>query len=205
MFIVTIILLLCVALCIFIAYKIFNPRKSEDPMDVIMSWVCAIGVGIVTGLFLGGACIGLIASRDADYKITTIYKNGINANVTVTSNKSIVAFDNDAIIENKNYENSLTADIFGITNAAETVDDKEMDDGTLVLTKNQAKLSKSLDTVIVNGPLKNAKVERIEYGTRKLTYKVFGSIVYDTATETVAKVTTVHTGDYGDLDKLLNK
>lgn len=205
MFIVTLILLLCVALCTFITYKIFNPRKSEDPMDVIMSWVCAIGVGIVTGLFLGGACIGLIASRDADYKITTIYKNGIDANVTVTSNKSIVAFDNDAIVENKNYEDSLTADIFGITDAAETADDKEVSDGTLVLTKNQAKLSKSLDTVIVNGPLKNAKVERIEYGTRKLTYKIFGSIVYDTATETVAKVTTAHTGDYGDLDKLLNK
>lgn len=205
MLIITIILLPCVALCTFIAYKIFNPRKSEDPMDAIMSWVCAIGVGVVTGLFLGGACIMAVASRDADYKITTIYKNGIDANVAVTTNKSVVAFDNDAIIENKNHENSLTADIFGITDAAETADDKEMDDGTLVLTKNQAKLSKSLDTVIVNGPLKNTKVERIEYGTRKLTYKIFGSIVYDTATETVAKVTTAHTGDYGDLDKLLNK
>lgn len=205
MLIITIILLPCVALCTFIAYKIFNPRKSEDPMDVIMSWVCAIGVGIVTGLFLGGACIGIVASRDADYKITTIYKNGIDANVTVTTNKSVVAFDNDTIVENKNYEDSLTADIFGITDAAETVDDKEMDKGTLVLTKNKAKLSKSLDTVIVNGPLKNAKVKRIEYGTRKLTYKLFGSIVYDTATETVARVTTTHTGDYGDLDKLLNK
>ena len=146
-----------------------------------------------------------VASRDVDYKITTIYKNGIDANVTVTTNKSVVAFDNDAIVENKNYEDSLTADIFGITDAAEAVDDKEMDKGTLVLTKNKAKLSKSLDTVIVNGPLKNAKVTRIEYGTRKLTYKIFGSIVYDTATETVAKVTTAHTGDYGDLDKLLNK
>ena len=205
MLIITIILLPCVALCTFIAYKIFNPRKSEDPMDAIMSWVCAIGVGIVTGLFLGGACIGIVASRDADYKITTIYKNGIDANVTVTTNKSVVAFDNDTIVENKNYEDSLTADIFGITDAAKTVDDKEMDDGTLVLTKNQAKLSKSLDTVIVNGPLKDAKVERIEYGTRKLTYKLFGSVVYDTSTETVAKVTTVHTGDYADLDKLLNK
>lgn len=205
MLIITIILLPCVALCTFIAYKIFNPRKSEDPMDAIMSWVCAIGVGIVTGLFLGGACIGIVASRDADYKITTIYKNGIDANVTVTTNKSVVAFDNDTIVENKNYEDSLTADIFGITDAAKTVDDKEMDDGTLVLTKNQAKLSKSLDTVIVNGPLKDAKVERIEYGTRKLTYKLFGSVVYDSSTETVAKVTTVHTGDYADLDKLLNK
>lgn len=204
MFIVTLILLLCVALYTFIAYKISNPRKSEDPMDAIASWVCAIGVGIVTGLFLGGFCIIAVASRDADYKITTIYKNGIDANVTVTTNKSVVAFDNDAIVENKNYEDSLTADIFGITDAAETVDDKEIDKGTLVLTKNQAKLSKSLDTVIVNGPLKNAKVERIEYGTRKLTYKIFGSII-DTATETVAKVTTAHTGDYGDLDKLLNK
>lgn len=205
MLIITIILLPYVALCTFIAYKIFNPRKSEDPMDTIMSWVCAIGVGIVTGLFLGGACIIVVASRDADYKITTIYKNGIDANVTVTTNKSVVAFDNDAIIENKNYKDSLTADIFGITDAAEAVDDKEMDDGTLVLTKNKAKLSKSLDTVIVNGPLKNAKVERIEYGTRKLTYKIFGSIVYDTTTETIARVTTAHTGDYGDLDKLLNK
>lgn len=205
MLIITIILLPCVALCAFIAYKIFNPRKSEDPMDAIMSWVCAIGVGIVTGLFLGGACIIVVASRDADYKITTIYKNGIDANVTVTTNKSVVAFDNDAIIENKNYKDSLTADIFGITDAAEAVDDKEMDDGTLVLTKNKAKLSKSLDTIIVNGPLKNAKVERIEYGTRKLTYKIFGSIVYDTTTETIARVTTAHTGDYGDLDKLLNK
>lgn len=205
MLIITIILLPCVALCTFIAYKIFNPRKSEDPMDATMSWVCAIGVGIVTGLFLGAACIMAVASRDADYKITTVYKNGIDANVTVTSNKSIVAFDNDAIVENKNYEDSLTADIFGITDAAETVDDKEIDKGTLVLTKNQAKLSKSLDTVIVNGPLKNAKVKRIEYGTRKLTYKLFGSIVYDTTTETVARVTTVHTGDYADLDKLLNK
>lgn len=205
MLIITIILLPCVALCTFIAYKIFNPRKSEDPMDAIMSWVCAIGVGIVTGLFLGGACIIVVASRDADYKITTIYKNGIDANVTVTTNKSVVAFDNDAIVKNKNYEDSLTADIFGITDTAETVDDKEMDKGTLVLTKNQAKLSKSLDTVIVNGPLKNAKVTRIEYGTRKLTYKLFGSIVYDTSTETVAKVTTTHTGDYADLDKLLNK
>ena len=205
MLIITIILLPCVALCTFITYKIFNPRKSEDPMDAIMSWVCAIGVGVVTGLFLGGACIGIVASRDADYKITTIYKNGIDANVTVTTNKSVVAFDNDTIVENKNYEDSLTADIFGITDAAETVDDKEMDKGTLVLTKNQAKLSKSLDKVIVNGPLKNAKVERIEYGTRKLTYKLFGSVVYDTSTETVAKVTTVHTGDYADLDKLLNK
>lgn len=205
MFIVTLILLLCVALCTFIAYKIFNPRKSEDPMDAVISWVCAIGVGIVTGLFLGGACIGIVASRDADYKITTIYKNGIDANVTVTSNKSGVAFENDAIIENKNYEDSLTADIFGITDAADTADNEEVSDGTLVLTKNQAKLSKSLDTVIVNGPLKNAKVKRIEYGTRKLTYKIFGSIVYDTATETVARVTTVYTGDYGDLDKLLNK
>ena len=174
-------------------------------MDVIVSWGCAIGVGIVTGLFLGGACLMVVASRDADYKITTIYKNGIDANVTVTANKSVVAFDNDAIVENKNYEDSLTADIFGITDAAETVDDKEIDDGTLVLTKNKAKLSKSLDTVIVNGPLKNAKVERIEYGTRKLTYKIFGSIVYDTTTETVARVTTTHTGDYADLDKLLNK
>ena len=205
MLIITIILLPCVALCTFIAYKIFNPRKSEDPMDAIMSWVCAIGVGIVTGLFLGGACIGIVASRDADYKITTIYKNGIDANVTITTNKSVVAFDNDTIVENKNYENSLTADIFGITDAAKTVDDKEMDKGTLVLTKNKAKLSKSLDTVIVNGPLKNAKVKRIEYGTRKLTYKLFGSIVYDASTETVAKVTTTHTGDYADLDKLLNK
>ena len=205
MLIIAIILLPCVALCTFIAYKIFNPRKSEDPMDATMSWVCAIGVGVVTGLFLSGACIMAVASRDADYKITTVYKNGIDANVTVTTNKSIVAFDNDAIVENKNYEDSLTADIFGITDAAETVDDKEMDKGALVLTKNQAKLSKSLDTVIVNGPLKNAKVERIEYGTRKLTYKIFGSIIYDTATETVAKVTTAHTGDYGDLDKLLNK
>lgn len=205
MLIITIILLPCVALCTFIAYKIFKPRKSEDPMDAIMSWVCAIGVGIVTGLFLGGACIMAVASRDVDYKITTIYKNGIDANVTVTTNKSVVAFDNDAIVENKNYEDSLTADISGITDAAETVDDKEMDKGTLVLTKNQAKLSKSLDTVIVNGPLKNAKVTRIEYGTRKLTYKIFGSIVYDTATETVARVTTAHTGDYGDLDKLLTK
>lgn len=205
MLIITIILLPCVAPCTFIAYKIFNPRKSEDPMDAIMSWVCAIGVGIVTGLFLGGACIGIVASRDADYKITTIYKNGIDANVTVTTNKSVVAFDNDTIVKNKNYKDSLTADIFGITDAAETVDNKEMDDGTLVLTKNKAKLSKSLDTVIVNGPLKNAKVERIEYGTRKLTYKIFGSIVYDTTTETVARVTTAHTGDYGDLDKLLNK
>lgn len=205
MLIITIILLPCVALCTFIAYKIFNPRKSEDPMDAIMSWVCAIGVGIVTGLFLGGACIGIVASRDADYKITTIYKNGIDANVTVTTNKSVVALDNDTIVKNKNYKDSLTADIFGITDAAETVDNKEMDDGTLVLTKNKAKLSKSLDTVIVNGPLKNAKVERIEYGTRKLTYKIFGSIVYDTTTETVARVTTAHTGDYGDLDKLLNK
>lgn len=205
MLIITIILLPCVALCTFIAYKIFNPRKSEDPMDATMSRVCAIGVGLVTGLSLGCACIGIVASRDADYKITTIYKNGIDANVTVTTNKSVVAFDNDAIIENKNYEDSLTANIFGITDAAETVDDKEIDKGTLVLTKNQAKLSKSLDKVIVNGPLKNAKVERIEYGTRKLTYKIFGSIVYDTATETVAKVTTAHTGDYGDLDKLLNK
>lgn len=205
MLIITIILLPYVALCTFIAYKIFNPRKSEDPMDTIMSWVCAIGVGIVTGLFLGGACIIVVASRDADYKITTIYKNGIDANVTVTTNKSVVAFDNDAIIENKNYKDSLTADTFGITDAAEAVDDKEMDDGTLVLTKNKAKLSKSLDTVIVNGPLKNAKVERIEYGTRKLTYKIFGSIVYDTTTETIARVTTAHTGDYGDLDKLLNK
>lgn len=205
MLIITIILLLCVALSTFITYKVFNPRKSEDPMDATMSWVCAIGVGIVTGLFLGGACIMAVASRDADYKITTVYKNGIDANVTVTTNKSVVAFDNDAIVENKNYKDSLTADIFGITDAAEAVDDKEMDDGTLVLTKNKAKLSKSLDTVIVNGPLKNAKVERIEYGTRKLTYKIFGSIVYDTATETVAKVTTAHTGDYGDLDKLLNK
>lgn len=205
MFIVTLILLLCVALCTFIAYKISNPRKSEDPMDAIASWVCAIGVGIVTGLFLGGFCIIAVASRDADYKITTIYKNGIDANVTVTTNKSVVAFDNDAIVENKNYEDSLTADIFGITDAAEAVDDKEMDKGTLVLTKNQAKLSKSLDTVIVNGPLKNAKVTRIEYGTRKLTYKIFGSIVYDTTTETIARVTTAHTGDYGDLDKLLNK
>lgn len=205
MLIITIILLPCVALCTFIAYKIFNPRKSEDPMDAIVPWVCAIGVGIVTGLFLGGACIGIVASRDADYKITTIYKNGIDANVTVTTNKSVVAFDNDAIVENKNYEDSLTADIFGITDAAKTVDDKEMDKGTLVLTKNQAKLSKSLDTVIVNGPLKNAKVKRIEYGTRKLTYKLFGSIVYDTSTETVAKVTTTHTSDYADLDKLLNK
>ena len=205
MLIITIILLPCVALCTFIAYKIFNPRKSEDPMDAIMSWVCAIGVGIVTGLFLGGACIWMAASRDADYKITTIYKNGIDANVTVTTNKSVVAFDNDTIVENKNYEDSLTADIFGITDAAKTVDNKEMDDGTLVLTKNQAKLSKSLDTVIVNGPLKNAKVERIEYGTRKLTYKLFGSIVYNTSTETVARVTTTHTGDYADLDKLLNK
>ena len=175
MLIITIILLPCVALCTFIAYKIFNPRKSEDPMDAIMSWVCAIGVGIVTGLFLGGACIGIVASRDADYKITTIYKNGIDANVTVTTNKSVVAFDNDTIVENKNYEDSLTADIFGITDAAETADDKEMDKGTLVLTKNKAKLSKSLDTVIVDGPLKNAKV------------------------------TTTHTGDYADLDKLLNK
>ena len=174
-------------------------------MDATMSWVCAIGVGIVTGLFLGGACIIAVASRDVDYKITTIYKNGIDANVTVTSNKSVVAFDNDTIVKNKNYEDSLTADIFGITDAAETVDDKEMDKGTLVLTKNQAKLSKSLDTVIVNGPLKNAKVTRIEYGTRKLTYKIFGSIVYDTTTETIARVTTAHTGDYGDLDKLLNK
>lgn len=205
MLIITIILLPCVALCTFIAYKIFNPRKSEDPMDAIMSWVCTIGVGIVTGLFLGGACIGIVASRDADYKITTIYKNGIDANVTVTTNKSVVAFDNDTIVENKNYEDSLTADIFGITDATETVDDKEMDDGTLVLTKNQAKLSKSLDTVIVNGPLKNAKVKRIEYGTRKLTYKLFGSVVYDTSAETVVKITTVHTGDYADLDKLLNK
>ena len=205
MLIITIILLPCVALCTFVAYKIFNPCKSEDPMDVIMSWVCAIGVGIVTGLFLGGACIGIVASRDADYKITTIYKNGIDANVTITTNKSVVAFDNDTIVENKNYENSLTADIFGITDAAKTVDDKEMDKGTLVLTKNQAKLSKSLDTVIVNGPLKNAKVKRIEYGTRKLTYKLFGSVVYDTSTETIAKVTTTHTGDYTDLDKLLNK
>ena len=205
MLIITIILLPCVALCTFIAYKIFNPRKSEDPMDAIVPWVCAIGVGIVTGLFLGGACIGIVASRDADYKITTIYKNGIDANVTVTTNKSVVAFDNDAIVENKNYEDSLTADIFGITDAAKTVDNKEMDKGTLVLTKNQAKLSKSLDTVIVNGPLKNAKVKRIEYGTRKLTYKLFGSIVYDTSTETVAKVTTTHTSDYADLDKLLNK
>lgn len=205
MLIITIILLPCVALCTFIAYKIFNPRKSEDPMDATMSWVCAIGVGIVTGLFLGGACIMAVASRDVDYKITTIYKNGIDANVTVTTNKSVVAFDNDAIVKNKNYEDSLTADIFGITDAAETVDDKEMDKGTLVLTKNQAKLSKSLDTVIVNGPLKNAKVTRIEYSTRKLTYKIFGSIVYDTATETVARVTTAHTGDYGDLDKLLTK
>ena len=204
MFIVTIILLLCVALCTVIAHKIFNPRKSEDPMDVIMPWVCAIGVGIVTGLFLGGACIGIVASRDVDYKINAIYKNGIDANVTVTSNKSVVAFENDAIVENKNYEDSLTADIFGITNPAETVDDKEIDKGTLVLTKNQAKLSKSLDTVIVNGPLKNAKVERIEYGTRKLTYKIFG-FIYDKTTETVARVTTAHTGDYGDLDKLLNK
>ena len=205
MLIITIILLPCVALCTFIAYKIFNPRKSEDPMDAIMSWVCAIGVGIVTGLFLGGAGIGIVASRDADYKITTIYKNGIDANVTVTTNKSVVAFDNDTIVENKNYEDSLTADIFGITDAAETADDKEMDKGTLVLTKNKAKLSKSLDTVIVDGPLKNAKVKRIEYGTRKLTYKLFGSVVYDTSTETVAKVTTTHTGDYADLDKLLNK
>lgn len=205
MFIVTLILLLCVALCTFIAYKIFNPRKSEDPMDVTISWVCAIGVGIVTGLFLGGACIGIVASRDADYKITTIYKNGIDANVTVTSNKSVVAFDNDAIIENKNYEDSLTADIFGITDTTDQAGNEEVSDGTLVLTKNQAKLSKSLDTVIVNGPLKNAKVKRIEYGTRKLTYKIFGSIVYDTATETVARVTTVYTGDYGDLDELLNK
>lgn len=204
MFIVTIILL-CVALCIFIAYKIFNPRKSEDPMDAVMSWVCAIGVGIVTGLFLGGACLMVVASRDADYKITTIYKNGIDANVTVTSNKSVVAFENDAIIENKNYEDSLTADIFGITDTTDQADNEEVSDGTLVLTKNQAKLSKSLDTVIVNGPLKNAKVKRIEYGTRKLTYKIFGSIVYDTATETIARVTTVYTGDYGDLDKLLNK
>ena len=205
MLIITIILLPCVALCTFIAYKIFNPRKSEDPMDAIMSWVCTIGVGIVTGLFLGGACIIVVASRDADYKITTIYKNGIDANVTVTTNKSVVAFDNDAIIENKNYKDSLTADIFGITDAAETVDNEEVSDGRLILTKNQAKLSKSLDTVIVNGPLKNAKVERIEYGTRKLTYKIFGSIVYDTTTETIARVTTAHTGDYGDLDKLLNK
>lgn len=204
MLIITIILLPCVALCTFIAYKIFNPRKSEDPMGATMSWVCAIGVGIVTGLFLGAACIMAVASRDADYKITTVYKNGIDANVTVTSNKSIVAFDNDAIVENKNYEDSLTADIFGITDAAETVDDKEIDKGTLVLTKNQAKLSKSLDTVIVNGPLKNAKVTRIEYGTRKLTYKIFG-FVYDKTTETIARVTTAHTGDYGDLDKLLNK
>lgn len=205
MFIVTLILLLCVALCTFIAYKIFNPRKSEDPIDAVMSWVCAIGVGIVTGLFLGGACLMVVASRDADYKITTIYKNGIDANVTVTSNKSVVAFENDAIIENKNYEDSLAADIFGITDAADTADNEEVSNGTLVLTKNQAKLSKSLDTVIINGPLKNAKVERIEYGTRKLTYKIFGSIVYDTTTETVARVTTVYTGDYGDLDKLLNK
>lgn len=205
MLITTIILLPCVALCTFIAYKIFNPRKSEDPMDAFVSWVCTIGVGIITGLFLGGACIMAVASRDADYKITTIYKNGIDANVTVTSNKSVVAFENDTIIKNKNYEDSLTADIFGITNAADTVDNEEVSDGTLVLTKNQAKLSKSLDTVIVNGPLKNAKVTRIEYGTRKLTYKIFGSIVYDTATETVARVTTAHTGDYGDLDKLLNK
>lgn len=205
MLIITIILLPCVALCTFIAYKIFNPRKSEDPMDAIMSWVCVIGVGIVTGLFLGGACIGIVASRDADYKITTIYKNGIDANVTVTTNKSVVAFDNDTIVKNKNYEDSLAADIFGITDAAETVNDKEMDKGALVLTKNKAKLSKSLDTVIVNGPLKNAKVKRIEYGTRKLTYKIFGSIVYDTTTETVARVTTTHTGDYADLDKLLNK
>lgn len=205
MLIITIILLLCVALSTFIAYKVFNPRKSEDPMDVIMSWVCVIGVGIVAGLFLGSACIMAVASRDVDYKITTTYKNGIDANVTVTTNKSVVAFDNDAIVKNKNYEDSLTTDIFGITDAAETVDDKEMDDGTLVLTKNQAKLSKSLDKVIINGPLKNAKVKRIEYGTRKLTYKLFGSIVYDTSTETVAKVTTVHTGDYADLDKLLNK
>ena len=205
MLIIAIILLPCVALCTFIAYKIFNPRKSEDPMDATMSWVCAIGVGIVTGLFLGGACIMAVASRDVDYKITTVYKNGIDANVTVTTNKSVVAFDNDTIVENKNYEDSLTADIFGITDAAKTVDDKEMDKGTLVLTKNKAKLSKSLDTVIVNGPLKNAKVKRIEYGTRKLTYKLFGSIVYDTTTETVARVTTVHTGDYADLDKLLNK
>ena len=204
MLIITIILLPCVALCTFIAYKIFNPRKSEDPMDAIMSWVCAIGVGIVTGLFLGGACIWMAASRDADYKITTIYKNGINANVTVTTNKSVVAFDNDTIVENKNYEGSLTADIFGISDAAETVDNEEVSNGKLVLTKNQAKLSKSLDTVIVNGPLKNAKVERIEYGTRKLTYKIFG-FVYDKTTETIARVTTAHTGDYGDLDKLLNK
>lgn len=203
MLIVTLILLLCVALCTFIAYKIFNPHKSEDPMDVIMSWVCAIGVGIVTGLLLGGACIMIVTSRDVDYKINTIYKNGIDANVTVTSNKSVVAFENDAIIENKNYEDSLTADIFGITNAAETVDNEEVSDGKLILTKNQAKLSKSLDTVIVNGPLKNAKVERIEYGTRKLTYKIFG-FVYDKTTETVARVTTAHTGDYGDLDNLLN-
>lgn len=205
MLIITIILLPCVALCTFIAYKIFNPDKSEDSMDVVMSWVCVIGVGIIAGLFLGSACIMAVASRDADYKVTTIYKNGIDANVTVTSNKSIVAFDNDAIVENKNYKDSLTADIFGITDAAETVDDKEMDKGTLVLTKNKAKLSKSLDKVIVNGPLKNAKVKRIEYGTRKLTYKLFGSVVYDTSTETVARVTTAHTGDYADLDKLLNK
>lgn len=204
MLIITIILLPCVALCTFIAYKIFNPRKSEDPMDVIMSWVCAIGVGIVTGLFLGSACIGIVASRDANYKITTIYKNGIDANVTVTSNKSVVAFENDTIVENKNYEDSLTADIFSIADATETVDNEEVSDGKLVLTKNQAKLSKSLDTVIVNGPLKNAKVERVEYGTRKLTYKIFG-FVYDKTTETVARVTTAHTGDYGDLDKLLNK
>lgn len=204
MFIVTLILLLCVALCTFIAYKIFNPRKSEDPMDVIMSWVCAIGVGIVTGLFLGGACLMLVASRDADYKINTIYKNGIDANVTVTSDKSVVAFENDTIVENKNYEGSLAADIFGISDAAETVDNEEVSNGKLVLTKNQAKLSKSLDTVIVNGPLKNAKVERIEYGTRKLTYKIFG-FVYDKTTETVARVTTAHTGDYSDLDNLLNK
>ena len=46
-------------------------------------------------------CIGIVASRDADYKITTTYKNGIDANVTVTTNKSVVAFDNDTIVKNK--------------------------------------------------------------------------------------------------------
>ena len=204
MFVVTIILLLSVVICTFIAYKLFNPDES-DIGDVFMARLCAGGTGIVIGLFLGGAFMLCVGSRDAVYKINTVYKNGIDASVNVSSENSVVTFDNDAIVKNDHHKESLTSALFGTRDTTDAANNDEISDGTLVLTKDKAKLSRPLDTIIVNGPLKNAKVKRIEYGTRKLTYKLFGSVVYDTSTETVAKVTTTHTGDYADLDKLLNK
>lgn len=204
MFVVTIILLLSMVLCTFIAYKLFNPDRS-DPMDVFVARLCAGGTGIVIGLFLSGFFMLAVGSRDADYKINTVYTNGIDASVNVSSENSLVAFDNDAIVKNDNHKESLTSALFGARDTADKADNDEISDGTLTLTKDKAKLSRQLDTIIVNGPLKNAKVKRIEYGTRKLTYKLFGSVVYDTSTETVAKVTTAHTGDYSELDNLLNK